>query len=185
MAKSSSNKTNSDTLAQLTALVDRVAPGAVTLAQSRFTLDGKKGYELTLDTRESKISWHADTLAEVVDDTHDEPAPDEDPIRPAWRRLTRMQREVVTRTLEKLAARHMARAAAAKIASDASAFAEYELADAFHAACEALQFVDVDEDGMLVMTQKLEGKPPIPRPIVPRTTPLPSTKPRRRFHSPR
>ena len=95
---------------QLTTLIDRVAPGNVTLSASRFTLDGKKGYELTLETRESKITWHDETLQAVVDEAANEPAPDEAPIRPAWRRVTRFQREVVKRTLDEFAAKHMARA---------------------------------------------------------------------------
>lgn len=158
MPKRKATKTT-DLETQLTKLIDRVAPGNVTLCRSRLTFEGKHWYELTLDTRESKMSWHAATLAEVVNDAEGEPGPEEDPIRPAWRRLTRFQREVVSRTLQELGSKHMARAAAAKVASDRSAYAEYELADAFHAAVEELDFFEVDENDNPLPKENLEAEP--------------------------
>src|SRR5262245_39740401 len=59
---------------------------------------------------------------------------------PSWYALSRMQREIVEQTLERLAAEHRANGARRNLVRDHGAQAEYEVADAFRAAIEALAF---------------------------------------------
>lgn len=156
MAKRKPAKTRpmTDLEMQLTKIVDHIAPGNVTLNKSRL------GYELSVDRRDAKMGWVTKSIGDVVASAaEDIESPDDEKIIPAWRRLTRMQREVVTRTLRELESRHMAAAAVAKIARSPSAFAEYELADAFRAAGEELDFLELDEDGGLVTNERLDAEP--------------------------
>lgn len=161
MPKHKSRSTVNGFELQLAGLLDKVSPGKVTLSKTRPMFDGRPGYEVEIDTRESKIVFVVETLAEGVEAAADAiDSGEEDPIRPAWRRLTRFQREVVRRTLEALASKHMARAAAAKIANSRTAHSEYELADAFHAAFEELQFDNVDHQHIVQPnTEKLAAEP--------------------------
>lgn len=156
MPKRNANTTELGT--QLVALIDKVAPGSVSLSRTRLPLyDGKPGFEVTVDTRGGKSSWITDTLEESLQcAAEDVDSPAEDPMRAAWRNLTRMQREVVMQTLRAAAAKHMAEAAEANIAHSPEAHSAYALADAFHAAGEALDFYDIDEKEMLVKAEKLE-----------------------------
>jgi hypothetical protein len=72
---------------------------------------------------------------------------DTDPVVPSWYRVSRMQREIVERTLERHRAEHMARAAEANIRNVVSdAAAEYAIADAFKAAMDTLYYDEVDDE---------------------------------------
>lgn len=131
-----------EAITMLQALVDGVSPGNVTLCHSGRTGDPDFTYELTLDTRACKYTWTGATIAGVVAEARDEPGEDLGRIRPAWRRLTRMQRKVVRRKLQELGARHTGGAATAEIAGTREAAAAYELADAFFAAFDELDFYE-------------------------------------------
>jgi hypothetical protein len=66
---------------------------------------------------------------------------------PSWYALSRMQREIVEQTLERLAAEHRANAARKNLLRDQGAQAEYGVADAFRAAMEALAFEPLNVPG--------------------------------------
>ena len=73
-----------------------------------------------------------------------------------------MQRQVVLHTLRENAARHMARAAEAKITRSPAAFGAYELADDFQAAVEMLDHDDLDDQSTMLPREPLtaEDMPP-------------------------
>ena len=83
-----------------------------------------------------------------------------------------MQRQVVLHTLRENAARHMARAAEAKITRSPAAFGAYELADDFQAAVEMLDHDDLDDQSTMLPREPLSAEKPVivPRPK-PRATP--------------
>lgn len=146
----------------LETLLDNVTPGTLTLGKTIWKSDGRTHYDVTVDTRESKLSIGADSLEEALRDAKDSLSDGtEDPFRPAWSRLSRHQRELVRRTLDEAAARHMARAAAAKLGAEGSAHAEYAMSDAFHAAVEELAlWEDEHPDTETGRIEKLEASAP-------------------------
>lgn len=151
---------------ELVKLIDAASPGRIELSRTKPIFDGgRTGFSVTLETRSTTCQYLDEGLAEIVDVAlHDLESGEEDPIRPMWHRLSRFQREAVTRLLDMFAAKHMARAARARLGAGRSAAAEYDLADAFHAALVELRSVhDDDESGMpLPGTPKLEAGPPEP-----------------------
>lgn len=143
-------------------LLDNVTPGTLTLGKTTWKSDGRNHYDVTVDTRESKLSIGADTLEAAISDAKDSLSEGtEDPHRPAWVRLSRHQRELVRRTLGEIAERHMAQAAAAKLGGGGIAHAEYAMSDAFHAAVEELAlWEDEHPDTETGRVEKLEAEPP-------------------------
>jgi hypothetical protein len=160
----------------LVELIDKASPGRIVLSKTRHVFDGgESGFELQLETRSGSISYLDRDLEDSLHCAlHDLNSGEEDPIRPAWTRVSRHHREVAIRTLQALESRHMARAAKAQLGAKYSAAAEYGIADAFHAALAVLWTVDdYDENGELLPgTPKLEAEGP-PEPIH-------ITKPRKR-----
>jgi hypothetical protein len=153
--------------AVLKALVDRVSPGDVRLNVSRaaWMRDGTS-YEVSLQTRSFDEITSGETIGEAIRmalDVLEQPPVegDTDPFVPSWYRVTRMQRELVERTLERCHAKHMARAAAANIAHAAAvAQAEYAMADAFKAALASLEFEDTDGHQEALEKEPLAARDP-------------------------
>ena len=152
------------TKAPLTTLVERLSPGSVTLVKPTYSLrEGRDAYEITVQTRECPITFVGDTIDEVATDAlsfMDDP--EEDPVVPHWSRCSRMQRQVVVQTLREHAARHMARAAEAKVTHSTAALGAYEVADAFQAAVEMLDHDDLDDQSTMLPREPLsaDGVPP-------------------------
>lgn len=154
--------------AALAALLDALDVGRVVLLRPTFAALRESGHvELGVATRGGFCVYVAETLAEAADEARRVIENGEDePVSPAWRRLARMQREIVTEALSEARARHMRLAAEANVEDDArSAAAEYAKADAFNAALAELEFIPTDEHDVELPTEKLE---PV-RPIQPRT----------------
>lgn len=134
-------------------LVNHVSPGEVRLNVSRVAwMRDLECYEVSIQTRSYDEGFTGKTIAEAIRSAAEgmEKPPSEgdiDPVVPSWYRVSRMQREVVERTLERYRARHMANAAAANIANNTNeARAEYAIADAFKAALESLEYEETDGD---------------------------------------
>lgn len=146
---------------RLAGVIEKLSPGRLGFTKARTVVNEACRYDVEIDTRGSKISFVVESLTEGLDVVTDAlESGEEDPIRPAWRNLSRFQRELVRRTVAELAEKHMALAAAAKVRRDASAYAEFEIADAFHAAVQELDFEEVDARGMLIPTdERLEAEP--------------------------
>jgi hypothetical protein len=138
--------------AVLKELVDRVSPGDVRLNVPRPAwMREYASYEVCIQTRSFDECFSGKTIGDAIRSAAEGVAEpivegDRDPIVPSWYRASRMQRELVERTLERHRAKHMANAAAANIANNSSvAQAEYAMADAFKAALMALEYEDNDE----------------------------------------
>jgi hypothetical protein len=140
-----SNKDESETT--LTKLVDHVSPGSVKLTKPTRPVLGRRAIELTVVTRQSWVTFMGDTIgAAAAEALESLTYPGEDPFVGSWAALTRMQRQLVVQTLREHGARHMALAAAAKIGNEPAAYAAFEMADAFIAAVDALDYDDLDDD---------------------------------------
>jgi hypothetical protein len=151
-----------DTDKALRTLLEKVAPGSITISRPRFAVRERSNeVELSVRTREVTSSFTSQTVREAVDDALECLTDEEDPYMPPWRGLTRMQRDVVVNTLRELSSKHMAAGAEAKIARDERrAFVNFELADAFSAAADELYVEEVDaESNLLPKEEKLEAKP--------------------------
>lgn len=154
------------TEAALLELLEETDGGRVALIRPRFAALRESGHvELAIAHRGGVTVYVAGTIREAADEAAHaiRSGEDEDPVA-AWRRLRRMQRELVLETLSEAKARHMRRAADAILGSDnVRAGAEYTKADAFEAAIQELVFIETDETGAeLPPTEHL-------RPIQPRT----------------
>jgi hypothetical protein len=154
---------------ELVELLDAVAPGGVEVSRTKRIFDeGRAGFCVRFVTRSTICDYLDDDLSEAIAvAAADAESGEEDPPIPMFHRLNRLQREVVRRVLELHAAKHMGRAAKAKLGAGGAANAEYALADAFNAALYALRIADHDDDmsGMpLPGTPKLEDEGP-PEPV--------------------
>lgn len=172
MARTTKSKDVPDCETALAKLVEHLSPGSITITKPKYSvLKQRTAYELTALTRESSITFVADSIAEVARDAFDAMTDGtEDPIVPAWSRLSRYQRQIVVQTLREHAARHMARAAEAKITCAPSSYTDYEVADAFQAAIATLDYDDLDEQHALLEREKLAAEKPI-KITQPRTKP--------------
>lgn len=164
MAKAKTSS-ESDCDTALLKLIDHVSPASVCLTKPKYAvIDQRRGIELTVITREAPIVFAAETIAAVAAEALDGlDAPREDPFVPAWSRLARIQRQVVVQTPREHSARHMAQVARAKLGNSGAAFAEYQIADAFSAAVDALDHEDVDEHNEVLKRERLAAdQEPIP-----------------------
>jgi len=150
----------------LTALVDRTSPGVVRLGIPKHAwMREYASYEVSIQTRSYDDMFSGKTLGEAIRsalDAFEDPAKPEgdiDPVVPSWYRVSRMQREIVQRTLERYRAEHMARAAEANIRNASSAAAaEYAMADAFKAAIDTLYYDEVDEHHAPLEQEPLQAR---------------------------
>lgn len=147
----------------LAEVIEAASPGRIVFTKTRPVFDDKAScYELEIATRGSTIIIVNPDLEDSIHVAlHDLKSGELDPVRPAWSRVSRLHREVVIRTLEGIEARHMARAAKGKLGSKHAAGAEYQIADAFHAALSVLWMAhDYDHWGELLPgTPKLDERP--------------------------
>lgn len=146
----------------LAELIEKASPGRVSFSKTKPMFEHHAtGYALELVTRATTITIYNDDLEDSLHvGLEDLSSGDEDPIRPAWHRVSRFHREVVIRTLESIVAKHMARAAKARLGAKTDG-GEYAIADAFHAALSQLWTVD-DRDmqgELLPDTPKLDEPP--------------------------
>lgn len=160
--KKKATKTAPITEDVLTALVERVSPGDVLVNKPSYAvIQGKPGFEVTLETRSGSHGYIGETLADAAQAAlHDldvEPRPD--PFVPSWRRLSRTQRELVEASLRELAAQQTARALKFKMDGNYRSVAAFEAADAYLAALELLHHLVLDENGVELPTERLDGEP--------------------------
>ncbi len=170
MAKTKATTSDANTISKL---VERVSPGSITIVKPTYSVrEGLDAFAITVRHRGSPVTYVADSLEEAASDVLDYiDDPTEDPIVPHWTRLSRFQREVVVQTLREHGARHMVRAAEAKVSGSPAAHGAYEVADAFDAAVAALEHDDVDDRSVMLPREPLSAEKPSLRPIVPRTEP--------------
>lgn len=122
-------------------------------------------YEVAIQTRSYDELYSGKTIGEAIRSAVDEyedatrPEGHTDPVVPSWYRVSRMQREVVERTLERHRHEHMARAAEANIrGARADATAEYAMADAFKAAIDTLYYDEVDDRQFALEQEPLQRR---------------------------
>ena len=146
--------------------------GRVALLTPRFAAERETGHvELSIATRGGDSSFLAPLIREAAQEALEVlRSGTEDPVTPAWRRLTRMQREIVLEALTEARARHMRLAAEASVDNTPQGVsAEYAKADAFDAALRELDVMDVDETGQEFRPEPLAA-------IAPRTKPKTSIR---------
>ncbi len=150
----------------LAALVDRASPGVVRLGVPKHAfMREHASYEVAIQTRSYDELYSGTTVGEAIRSAMDSfedstrPEGDTDPVVPSWYRVSRMQREVVERTLERHRHEHMARAAEANIrGARADATAEYAMADAFKAAIDTLYYDEVDDRHFALEQEPLQPR---------------------------
>lgn len=152
--------------AVLTALVDRTSPGVVRLGVPKHAFTREyASYEVAIQTRSYDELYSGKTIGDAIRSALDEyedatrPEGHTDPVVPSWYRVSRMQREIVERTLERYRHEHMARAAEANIRGNGSeANAEYAMADAFKAAIDTLYYDEVDDRQFALEQEPLQPR---------------------------
>jgi hypothetical protein len=143
----------------LSELVRLAAPGELRLTVPVWARKLKQTeYTVSITTRGCHEGFGGATVAPAAETALGiltGPNPDIDPIVPRWYALGRMARQVVEQVLHRALAEHLERAALAKLAGTGDAHVEYEVADAFNAALDALHVDPLDPEGQLVPRQKL------------------------------
>lgn len=163
-----------DTEGLLSQLVEKVSPAELRIMIPRFAaLRERAAFEISAASRGLVVFWTGNTLAEAAQSGLDYlESPPEDPWLPAWSRCRRLQREYVRNRLLAHGAEQTAKAVTAKMEGRHDrARAAFELADALHAAIAELDFVDTDEDGMLIPDEPLAEGGASMEPIGPRKKP--------------
>jgi len=140
-------------------LLEKISPADLKLRLLRASpkllaalpsLGKRPTYSLSYQTRSFDEGAVGDSVRLVVEMALDglvKGPKDVDPPVPSWYALSRMQREVVEQTLDKCVAEHRANAARLNLRNDRAAGAEYEIADAYKAALEALAFEPLETAG--------------------------------------
>lgn len=160
-----------DTEGLLSQLVQKVSPAEVRISIPRFAVIRERAaFEISAASRGLVVFWTGDTLAEAAQSGLDYlESPPEDPWLPAWTGCPRMQREFVRNILLAHGAEQTAKAVTAKMEGrHERARAAFDLADALHAAIAELDYVDTDENGMLIPDEPLGVDAPKVKPIGPR-----------------